>query len=136
MQEEDILKVKALVIEPNDCPLSAPLHVSLKYTLLKPVPAGSWDLVYEADYTNKRQCIALHRSDPVDLVAGDHEFSHTVPTIKTEGVKEKYLLQVGVLKLTLHGQAGAENVAVINMVTQVTKKEDGLHRSIMNPMDE
>ena len=137
MQEEDILKLEGLIIEPNNCPLSAPLNISMKYTLIKPVPGATWEVVYEADYTNKRKAIALHTTAPADLQPGTHQFTHTIPEIKTGDIKEKYLLQVGVLKLTLKGGGGSDNLAVVNMVTQVMKGDDGvLTRMIMNPIEE
>lgn len=136
MQEADVLKLDKLLIEPNDCPLSAPLNITMQYTLLQPAPSATWHIVYEADTTNKQKLIELYSSSaPTDLPAGTHTFTHTLPEIKTDGVKEKYLLQVGVMKLTLRSKD--EGVAVVNMVTQVSKGADGqLIRSIMNPAEE
>ena len=139
MQEEDILKIETLLIEPNDCVLDAPLNLAMKYKLLKPISGATWSIVYEADTAGKKKQIALHTSEPLDLAAGvSHEFAHTIPTITTEGVKEKYLLQVGVLKMTLMSKTSGENgEALINMMCQVTKSDEGkLMRSIMNPTEE
>lgn len=133
-----MLKVLELRIEPTAvCPLNAPLSIALVYQLMEPVPAAVWEIVYEADFTNKRQAIHIHSAAPVDLPVGTFSFAHSVDTVKTDGIKEKYLLQVGVLKLTLKGNHGAENVASVNMVTQVSKDPATgvLLRNIMNPLE-
>lgn len=134
MEEQEILKIDALAIAPDMCRLQDPLTIDMKYTLLQPVPSGIWELIYEADYTNKRQVIALNQSVPADLAAGSHTYQVSLPELKTDGIKEKHLLQVGVLKLTLH--KGAEKVTSINMVTQVTKDASGaLIRNIISPLE-
>lgn len=140
MEEQEILKLEAVSIVPDMCRLQDPLAVSIKFTLQQPVPCAIWELIYEADYTNKRQVIALHQSEPRDLAAGAHEYAVSLAELKTEGIKEKHLLQVGVLKLTLQGKGGKngamENVTSINMVTQVTKDGSGtLIRNIISPLE-
>jgi hypothetical protein len=135
MAEEEIVKIKRLEIDGETAPLHAPLGINMDYELTKPVVGACWELIYEADMANKRQAVALHTSAPVDLAPGTHTFQHAAPEVKTEGIKEKYLLQVGLLKLTLHGTDNP-NIVSVNMVTQVSKTGDGLIRSIMNPADE
>lgn len=134
MAEEEILVVEALNIAGDVAPLNAPLTLDVKYKLAAAVPGAHWELVYEADMANKRQAVALHTTAPADLAAGVHAFTHTVPEIKTEGIKEKYLLQVGLLKLTLHS-ASTRNIVSVNMMTQVSKGPDGLMRSIISPLE-
>lgn len=138
MQEEDILSVQHCVVEPNMCALNAPLSVAIQFTLVKPVANAYWELVYEADTANKRVAVVLARTEPVaEMPAGvPMSFQHTVPEIKTEGVKEKYLLQVGVLRLALRSGADA-NVAAINMISQVSKDPStgALIRNIISPLE-
>lgn len=138
MEEREVLRVNELVIEPNgNCPLNAPLSVSMKYTMLEPVAGAVWEMVYEADFTNKRQTIPIYTAPVLDLTIGEHTFHHAVPSVNTGAVKEKYLLQVGVLKLTLRGNNGTENVTSVNMVTQVSRDPatGTLLRNIMNPLE-
>lgn len=131
----ELLTVEACQIEPNMCPLEAPISIAVQYALAQPVVGAVWELVYEADYTNKRKAIALHTTPAADLEAGKHTFHHAVPEIKTEGIKEKYLLQVGLLRLTLHS-ATEKNVVSINMVSQISKGADGkLTRCIISPLE-
>lgn len=138
MEEREVIRINQLVIEPNGtCPLSAPLALRMTYQLLEPVASATWELVYEADFTNKRHCIHLHTTTPVDLVPGVYEYAHSVDAVKTEGVKEKYLLQVGLLKLTLKGANRTDLVASVNMVTQVSKDPASgiLLRNVMTPLE-
>ena len=133
--EEEVVVIARLRIDGDSAPLNAPLGVHMEFSLKRPVIGAVWELVYEADMANKRQCIALHQSAPADLAPGSHSFQHVVPEVKTGDIKEKYLLQVGLLKLALHG-AEEPNIVTVNMVTQVSKVNGQLMRSIVNPTDE
>ncbi len=136
MAEADVLTVTRVDIEPNDCPLQAPIAITMQFTLHKPIAGARWDVVYEADYTNKKQALLLHRSHPVDLAPGAQVFSHHVPEVRTDSIKEKYLLQVGLLRLTL-SSATEEDIVSVNMVTQVSKDPatGALLRNIFNPLE-
>lgn len=137
MEEQEIIKLTKFSINPDGvCPLGAPLSLEMGYTLLSPVANAQWELVYVADYTQKRVEIPLHTNTVGSLAAGPHTYSHTLETIPTTGVKEKYLMQVGLLKLTLKADGGKENVASVNMVVQVSKDGSGaLIRNIISPME-
>ena len=138
MEEREVLRIAELLIEPSaTCPLNAPLHIRMVYDLLEPVPQASWEMVYEADFTNKRQSIHIHQTHAGDLAPGRHMFEHAVDTIKTDAVKEKYLLQVGVLKLLLRSAVDPSVSASVNMVTQVSKDSASgqLLRSILSPLE-
>lgn len=137
----DLVKLLNLTVEPNCCPLSAPLALSLRFQLSADVRGAFWVLCYEADIASKRHRIPLLTTQPRDLAAGTHVLQEAAPAIPTEGVKEKHLLQVGMLKLALHsasagGDAG-EPLVSINMVTQVCKDEGGvLRRNVISPLEE
>ena len=166
MNEEEVVKIISLSIEPNQCPLAAPISIHLRYTLLRPLKKATWDVLYEADYTNKRIALNLSamsghrtgldsgtgpnlsdvhcsssssvksgtRQGEEDLEIGDHDFSFVRDHLPVEGVKEKYLLQVGVLKLILRAEEG--NVTSVNMVSQVIKGKDGtLMRNVISPVE-
>lgn len=133
--EAELVNVGKLVIDGSDAPLEAPLTLHLTYSLTKPLAGAYWELIYEADMaSDKKKSVTLHATEPADLGVGEHQFQHTAPKIETAGIKEKYLLQVGVLKLTLHS-ANEPNAIEINMITQVVKQGDVLVRSIVNPTE-
>ncbi len=134
----ELLRIKAVQIEPNACPLSAPLALTIPFVLAAPVPGAFFSLHYEADISAKRHKIPLlTTAPPRDLAAGEHVFSESIAAIPTDGVKEKYLLQVGMLKLELFSAASTEPLVSINMVTQVAKNDAGaLIRNIISPLEE
>lgn len=134
--EDDLMAVTAVAVEPNQCPLQAPLLITVHYALKRPLAAVAWQLVYEADYTNKRHAIQLFRGPSVDMPAGPGVFTHHVPIVQTEGVKEKLLLQMGVLRLVLAQDGNPEPLVSVNMVTTVSKDASGtLIRDIMSPLE-
>lgn len=141
---DDLIDLKAIQIEPNQCPLSAPLALSVKFVLKSstPIKSAFWTLTYEADVSMKRHVIPLFTSSPViaELQPGEHVFQQHIDKIPTEGVKEKYLLQVGMLKLALRSAASSasgDELVSINMVTQVSKSDEGvLIRNIISPLEE
>jgi hypothetical protein len=138
MEEREVLRLLDLQLQPDGhCPLNAPLTIAMTYQLLEAVPAATWELVYEADFTNKKHAVPIYSTAAVDLAPGTHTFAHAVDAVKTDGIKEKYLLQVGLLKLTLKGANGTENITSVNMVTQVSKDPATgvLLRNIMTPLE-
>lgn len=137
--DKEYIKVTKLIISPDAvAPLKAPLAIEMQYEVLTPIANASWEMVYVADYTQKRVEIPLHATAVMGTLApGPQGYSHKLDTIPTEGVKEKYLLQVGLLKLTLKANNGADCIASVNMVVQVSKDGSGaLVRNIMSPLDE
>ena len=64
-------------------------------------PSGRWSKPISLTNDNQFRFTA-----PVADLAVGSTFHHAVPNVNTGSVKEKYLLQVGVLKLTLRGTVG------------------------------
>lgn len=144
--EEEVLQIKSLLIEPNDCPLHAPLSITMEYSLRQTIPNAFWDITYEADFANKKHTIPIASSAPTaSLQAGNHTFHHSVPTINTSAIKEKHLLQMGLVKLTLKSMqvqegglaTAAVGVTSVNLMVQVTKDATSgtLMRSILSPLE-
>ena len=125
MDEVDVLTVTSLKLNPDviGAPLESPLSITLQYVVNVAVKDPKWLLVFEADYTQKRASVLLHSEDCPNLPASasPHTLTINLNTIPIAGIKEKYLLQVGLLKLTLVANNGADNLTSINMVTQVSK---------------
>ena len=115
-----IVKVMSLDALPNQCPLSDPLTLTMQYYLAQPVDGAVWELVFEADYTNKRKAVTLYAAPAENLQPGQLVFQHAMPCINVDGIKEKYLLQMGVLKLTLHS-AFERDLVSVNTLVQVFK---------------
>jgi hypothetical protein len=136
MIEREIITVESIAVEPSEgCSLSAPLLVRLRYRLNEPVAAARWRIVYEADFINRRVIIPLYSAPESDLSPGVHTLEHRVAEVPIAGVKEKYLLQVGLLKLEFNGAEG--NLASVNLVTQVSRDPSTgtILRNIMSPLE-
>jgi hypothetical protein len=149
---EEILTLTAVDVVPNGCPLSHPLTISASVVLHRPLPPGvRWVLQYVVDFTSKRHCLTLLRAAPLvdGLAAGPHTFTFVVPSIDVTGVKERHLLQVGLLRLILVApsvegaatrtaeEAEHDGLVNISMVVQVAKDSatGQLIRNIIPPIE-
>ena len=112
----EVIALHSLTIEPNNCPFSDPVVISLQFDS-KGVTNATWKVHYEADVTSKRHIIELCQQGPIDYEAGSHNVDLKIPPVNTEGVKTRYLMTMGILKCGLF--SGDEEVSSINIVTQV-----------------
>ena len=112
----ELIDVRACSVEPNNCPFEEPVVVSLEFDS-KGLPNCTWEVQYEADYTNKRHVIHLTTVGPEEYGAGSHIVDLKIPAVNTAGVKERRLLSMGILKCIL--TSNKEEVASVNFVTQV-----------------
>eukprot|EP00758_Cryptobia_borreli_P013953 Tbor_TRINITY_DN5882_c0_g1::TRINITY_DN5882_c0_g1_i1::g.7266::m.7266 len=154
MYEEEIIKIESINIRPQGvCPLHSPLTIEMKYSVNMhsdisntTTKKGWWELVFQADYTQRQVCVPLYKGDAVVPLTTHSEDCPYIETliislddIPTGKIKEKHLLQVGLLKLTLRVDridGGIDNLASINMVTQVSKDADCvLVRNILSPIE-
>jgi len=135
-EAEENITVTKLTVSPNQCELTQAMTFYVEFSLKRAVPNHAWHIVYEADYTNKRHVLELFKSAPGSTLSpGPNSFTQTVGTVDTSKVKEKYLLQVGMMRLIL--MSGEEVVATMNMVTQVSKdsKSGALIRNVISPVE-
>merc|ERR1711991_465466 len=129
----EVLNVRSLEVEPNNCTFDQPVVISMVFDS-KGISDCTWEVQYEADYTNKRHIIQLCSLGPADYPAGEHTVDLKIPAVVTEGVKERRLMSMGILKCILF--SGKEEVASVNLVTQVSRGEDGkLVRFMMSPLE-
>ena len=148
-QSFDILTIRSITIDPPYGRLSEPLTLRVAYTLHEALIGSAWELEYEIDIamgsagfggspSRPMGPLTVFRSaQPHDLSVGEHMFEHMVAGIDVSGYKEHQLLQLGVMRLTLHSTTVADVIS-INMMTHVTKDEatGTLMRSVTNPLDE
>eukprot|EP00285_Hemiselmis_virescens_P001761 CAMPEP_0173411372 /NCGR_PEP_ID=MMETSP1356-20130122/76770_1 /TAXON_ID=77927 ORGANISM="Hemiselmis virescens, Strain PCC157" /NCGR_SAMPLE_ID=MMETSP1356 /ASSEMBLY_ACC=CAM_ASM_000847 /LENGTH=136 /DNA_ID=CAMNT_0014373119 /DNA_START=58 /DNA_END=468 /DNA_ORIENTATION=+ len=136
MAEVEALTLTAVTIEPNECTLGSELKVSIKFKVNKAISKGVWDLMYMVDMASKRKLIPLGQSAGVSYAAGEEATVELgCPSIETAGFKPHQLANAGLVICQL--KDGDEEVVAVNMVTQVTKKEDGqLYRTVYSPLEE
>eukprot|EP01065_Artemidia_motanka_P038211 TRINITY_DN47065_c0_g1_i1.p1 TRINITY_DN47065_c0_g1~~TRINITY_DN47065_c0_g1_i1.p1 ORF type:complete len:139 (+),score=49.83 TRINITY_DN47065_c0_g1_i1:73-489(+) len=132
-EEPEFIEVQDVAIEPNHCPLEVPVTVSLQFCCREPLPDCSWHVCYEADYTGKRHVIELCSTPSETYEPGKNAVDLEIPPVNTEGVKEKRLLSMGLLRCTL--SCSGKEIASVNVVTQVQKEDGRLIRNMMNPLE-
>eukprot|EP01064_Diplonema_japonicum_P025366 TRINITY_DN366_c0_g3_i1.p1 TRINITY_DN366_c0_g3~~TRINITY_DN366_c0_g3_i1.p1 ORF type:complete len:132 (+),score=19.07 TRINITY_DN366_c0_g3_i1:59-454(+) len=129
----EVIDLQSCLIEPNNCTFDVPVVITFQFDS-KGVSDVTWEVQYEADYTNKRHVIQLCSVGPCDYSAGNHTVDLKIPAVNTEGVKERRLLSMGILKCVLC--SGKEEIVSVNLVTQVTRDGDGnLVRMMMSPLE-
>eukprot|EP00992_Anisonema_acinus_P009889 TRINITY_DN6087_c0_g1_i1.p3 TRINITY_DN6087_c0_g1~~TRINITY_DN6087_c0_g1_i1.p3 ORF type:complete len:144 (+),score=65.18 TRINITY_DN6087_c0_g1_i1:37-432(+) len=128
------INVTKCEITPNDCPLTDPLSIAIEFTTDKDLDSGIWALKYEVDFTGNRHILDVATMPPTPYPANaPHRFTFSVPKVDVAGVKEKSLLNMGILRAVLSN--GAEHVSDITMVVQVAKPGDVLMRRIISPLE-
>mmetsp|Transcript_36386 Transcript_36386/g.94647 ORF Transcript_36386/g.94647 Transcript_36386/m.94647 type:complete len:137 (-) Transcript_36386:169-579(-) len=125
--------VTKLDIEPNSCPISAPLKLDMTYTLSEDF-TGRWELKYMLDVTGKRQIMELEKEENHAIKKGENKVVFSLDGIDFEGVKSSLLNNVGLLLACLYSPEG-EEVMQVSMVTQVEKKADGYYRTMFSPLE-
>ncbi len=135
----DIFTVHSLSLEPETSLISAPLSLTLVFSVLKSLPGSlTWNLTYLLDYTGTRHSKVLFTSDKAEeyQVGEKYTVTITTPEIDISQVKRKVLLNVGLM--SLEARSGEEAVFTLNMVTHVSRdKEDDqiLKKTVLNPID-
>eukprot|EP00741_Cyanophora_paradoxa_P005456 tig00000889_g5291.t1 len=128
------IQAKRISIEPNNCPIDAPLNLEVAYESSEAIASAVWELSYLVDMAGKRQVIALGSVGPQAVSKGANSFKFSVPAIDVSGVKKSTLANTGLLQC--HLKAGAEEVVQLNIVTQISKKADGsLLRTMFDPLE-
>eukprot|EP00286_Rhodomonas_abbreviata_P010957 CAMPEP_0181323666 /NCGR_PEP_ID=MMETSP1101-20121128/19918_1 /TAXON_ID=46948 /ORGANISM="Rhodomonas abbreviata, Strain Caron Lab Isolate" /LENGTH=134 /DNA_ID=CAMNT_0023431731 /DNA_START=10 /DNA_END=414 /DNA_ORIENTATION=+ len=132
---EDAITLTAVSVDPNDCPLGAPLTIKMKFTATRAINKAVWDLKYMVDMASKRKLIALGTTEETSYAAGT-ESSMEVSSagIDTTHFKPHHLANAGLVVATLL-EDGKEAVTV-NLVTQVTTKDGELIRTVYSPLEE
>jgi|UniRef100_A0A7S4GIT2 hypothetical protein len=128
------INVTKCEVSPNDCPLSTNLDISIEFNTDKTLKQGSWKLQYEVDYTGSRHILDIATTQPQEYESGtNHCFAFSVPEVNVEGIKEKSLMNMGLLRAVLTD--GAEHVSDVTLVVQVTKENETLMRRILSPIE-
>eukprot|EP00735_Rhodelphis_limneticus_P008482 TRINITY_DN21500_c0_g1::TRINITY_DN21500_c0_g1_i1::g.10029::m.10029 TRINITY_DN21500_c0_g1::TRINITY_DN21500_c0_g1_i1::g.10029 ORF type:complete len:157 (-),score=30.46,ASF1_hist_chap/PF04729.8/1.4e-09 TRINITY_DN21500_c0_g1_i1:3-404(-) len=127
--------VQEVDISPNNCVITDPLNLRIKFAVDKQVENANWEVKYMVDMASSRQMIELGTGgQSATLTPGVHEFNFSVPKIDVSGVKQSVLLNVGLLLACL--KSGSDEVIQVSMVTQVAKDKSGqLMRTIFSPLE-
>ncbi|KAK2961446.1 hypothetical protein BLNAU_3567 [Blattamonas nauphoetae] len=130
------IEITNLTTVPNDCLLSAPLDLTVGLKLEKPIKAGKWVIRFIFDFSFQKHSVVLLETQPKDYSAGESTETFHIDSIDLSGLKEKELLNMGLLSASLFIENETKNSALdINMCTEITKEKDGYRRTILNPLE-
>ncbi|KEG11453.1 hypothetical protein DQ04_02601000 [Trypanosoma grayi] len=160
MEKRTLVDVRSIMLDQAQHSyslLSAPLHIQMQYAVLETVADPKWAVEFEADIAYKCVSVSLIPSTACSAVATASDGSSFLRHTASDGatalqpgacyqldvhlaeldlsmVEEKYLLQVGVLRLAL--LSGSTSVAAVNLVMQTKRNEQNeLMRIIMSPLE-
>lgn len=77
MSSTDI-NVISIDIDPNDCPLEAPLELTIKFEACRDLESTHWELFYVVDIILANRSITLTRTEKATYVKGTHSVTFHV----------------------------------------------------------
>ena len=128
------IDVRSIMIDGNDCPITDPLKLTIKFSSDKVIKNAHWEIKYVVDYANKRHVVEVGKVEGVNIKKGvKHEFKFAVDALDIGTMKKSVLLNMGLLLCTLKNRD--KEIIQISMVTQVTKDDKGnIMRTIFSPL--
>lgn len=109
-EEGGLIRVVALRVGPNQCPISEPLDVALDYELAEAVAGARWHVSYLVDSVRRRHLVELGAAGaaPEDLPPGTRlSLRFRSGAIDVGHLKPSQLCNAGLLILTLRGRTAA-----------------------------
>ena len=104
--------VTAVDVTPNECPLEAPLTLTLAMHVPTPLHQCQWRVSYVVDMTGQRHVLSLGALGPLDYPAGPAELRFEAPGIDLAGIKRSWLNNAGEFAcLRMKGKGGREGGA-------------------------
>mmetsp|Transcript_10703 Transcript_10703/g.15657 ORF Transcript_10703/g.15657 Transcript_10703/m.15657 type:complete len:136 (+) Transcript_10703:45-452(+) len=135
MEEEFELKLNSIEISPNDCEITKPLNIKMKFKMNKTLKEATWEGQYILDMTHQRHVKHLGVTKNIQYEKDkEYEFEFAVDTIDVEGLHKILLRNMGLLVLTL--SEGKEMVFKVSCVTTTEQKGEKYIRHILNPLEE
>ncbi|KAK9818220.1 hypothetical protein WJX72_008997 [[Myrmecia] bisecta] len=128
------IQVKRLHVEPNNCPLDSPLTLTLEFSCAQDLQNVTWEVQYVVDMTAKRHVLQLGSTPSTTYPAGETKLEFKVDQINTEGVKNSWLNNVGLLLVVLRDAAEME-LFQLSMVTQIEKRDGHFFRNMLSPLE-
>jgi len=127
----EITKIK---IAPNEIvDISAPLDLCISFELDRDVVAGFWTIRFLVDSCEKRIIKVLGETPIEDYPDGDSDMNFHVDSIDISGIPPSTLTNSGLLMAIFC--VDGEEVAIVNMVVNVFKRDGQIVREILSPMD-
>ena len=128
--------LQSLKIAPETSPIEDPVKLTLNYGLSENPTNWEWILKYTVDIAFKRITLELSHEKIAD--AGKAGVTNVkeivVPKLPIEGISKKDLMNIGLLSIS--GMNNGKEMALINIVCQITKSEKGeLMKTLLSPLN-
>mmetsp|Transcript_3412 Transcript_3412/g.5318 ORF Transcript_3412/g.5318 Transcript_3412/m.5318 type:complete len:178 (-) Transcript_3412:64-597(-) len=127
------VNVTSICIQSGESELTSSLKLDIDFELDRDCVASYWVLQFLVDCTNKRIIKILGKTEVEDFPDGDSSMSISVDSIDVSDVSPSTLANSGLLMAVF--MVDGEEVASVNMVVNVTKKDGLLMRQIFNPLE-
>jgi hypothetical protein len=157
----DVITLTKLDIEPSGpTPIDSAIKLNFAFTSTQELPEAFWDFKarlrsqavvcmiavewvesdiaallssrlsqYVVDSASKRHVIEMGQTAKTKYVQGENHFEFSAAKLDITGVKPAVLLNVGLLTCTLHN--GSSQIVEIKIMTQVSKRKDGVLMRVM-----
>ena len=95
-QEQDqLLQLTHVAIDPNNCPLDAPLTVEIEFESLFDFPSTHWEITFIADYANKRKMVRLGATEEQHMPVGPGSMAFSIDSVDVMALGRHVLANVG-----------------------------------------
>ena len=127
----EITKIK---IKPNEIvDISAPLDLNISFELDRDVVAAYWIIRFLVDSSENRIIKILGETPVEDYPDGDSDMNFHIDKIDVSGIPPSTLTNSGLLMAIFC--VDGEEVATVNMVVNVFKRDGQIVREILSPME-
>lgn len=136
MADMDVPKIEILSIkvQPKEiCPVNARLSLRMTFELDRDVVAAYWQIRFLVDSAHSRIIKILGDTPVEDYPDGESEMHFETDAIDISGIEPSALANSGLLMAVF--MVNGEEVANVNMVVQVFKKDDIFVREILSPLE-
>lgn len=128
------INVTSIKITPDgEVDISSPLKLKIIFELDRDVSAGYWSVQFLVDSSHRRIIKVLGETPTEDYPDGESDMIFSVDEIDVAGIPPSSLANSGLLMAVF--MIGKVEVASVNMVVNVSKKDGRLIREILSPLD-
>jgi hypothetical protein len=127
----NIIEIEILPKKPVE--ITSSLSLKMKFELDRDVIAAYWIVKLLVDSAHSRIIQILGQTDVEDYPDGESDMSFTVDSISVDNIPPSTLANSGLLMAVF--MVDGEEVATVNMVVQVYKKDGMIVREILSPLE-
>ena len=128
--ESDSFSIHSLSISPEVSELGGPVDIQLEFISPQSLDSCQWRVYYVIDTIRKRKNLEVCALNPQSFASGLNSVSFQIPSIDVDSLSN---ITAGVLLLTLSREN--EELLAINMIVQVTLRDNRKYKTIFSPLE-